>query len=40
MNEEPKFFFLVIYPLTLNIWDMMRCIDYLEAKPEVNPERI
>ena len=29
-----------IYTLTLNIWDMMRCIDYLESRPEVNPDRI
>lgn len=28
------------YPLTLNIWDMMRCVDYLQARPEVDPERI
>jgi hypothetical protein len=31
---------LGIYPLTLNIWDMMRCIDYLETRPEVDPSRI
>ena len=29
-----------IYTLTLNIWDMMRCIDYLESRPEVDPDRI
>ena len=29
-----------IYTLTLNIWDMMRCIDYLESRPEVDPARI
>ena len=29
-----------IYPLTLNVWDMMRCIDYLETRPEINPQRI
>jgi hypothetical protein len=29
-----------IYTLTLNIWDCMRCIDYLETRPEVNPNRI
>ena len=29
-----------IYTLTLNIWDMMRCIDYLESRPEVDPGRI
>jgi hypothetical protein len=28
------------YPLTLNIWDMMRCVDYLQTREEVNPERI
>lgn len=31
---------LGIYPLTLNIWDMKCCIDYLETRPEVNPGRI
>jgi hypothetical protein len=31
---------LGLYPLTLNIWDMMRCVDYLETRPEVNPARI
>ena len=31
---------LGIYPLTLNIWDMMRCIDYLETRPEVDRSRI
>ncbi len=29
-----------IYPLTLNVWDMMRCIDYLETRPEVDAGRI
>jgi dienelactone hydrolase len=29
-----------IYTLTLNIWDMMRCVDYLQTRPEVDPERI
>ena len=29
-----------IYTLTLNIWDMMRSIDYLQSRPEVDPERI
>ena len=28
------------YPLTLNIWDMQRCIDYLETRPEVDRHRI
>jgi len=31
---------LGIYTLTLNIWDMMRCIDYLQTRPEVDPQRI
>ena len=31
---------LGIYPLTLNIWDMKCCIDYLETRPEVDKERI
>lgn len=26
--------------LTLNIWDMMKCIDYLETRPEVDAKRI
>ncbi len=29
-----------IYPLTLNIWDFMCCIDYLETLPQVDPDRI
>ncbi|MFA5865922.1 MAG: alpha/beta hydrolase family protein [Phycisphaerae bacterium] len=29
-----------VYPLTLNIWDFKCCIDYLETRPEVDPERI
>ena len=29
-----------IYPLTLNIWDFKCCIDYLETRPEVDPQRI
>jgi hypothetical protein len=29
-----------IYTLTLNIWDMMRCVDYLQTRLEVDPERI
>ena len=28
------------YPLTLNISDIMRCIDYLETRPEVDKNRI
>lgn len=31
---------LGIYTLTLNIWDMMCCVDYLQTRPEVDPERI
>jgi len=31
---------LGIYTLTLNIWDMKRCVDYLETRPEVDPGRI
>ena len=31
---------LGVYTLTLNIWDMMRCVDYLETRPEVDPGRI
>jgi hypothetical protein len=31
---------LGIYPLTLNVWDVMRCIDYLQTRPEVDPSRI
>lgn len=28
------------YPLTLNIWDIKCCIDYLETRTEVDPARI
>ncbi len=31
---------LGIYTLTLNIWDMKCCIDYLETRPEVDKQRI
>jgi len=31
---------LGIYTLTLNIWDMRCCVDYLETRPEVDPKRI
>ena len=31
---------LGIWTLTLNIFDMSRCIDYLETRPEVDPKRI
>ncbi|MGQ9629834.1 MAG: alpha/beta hydrolase family protein [bacterium] len=31
---------LGIYTLTLNIWDIKRCVDYLQTRPEVNPDRI
>ena len=29
-----------IYTLTLNIWDMKCCVDYLQSRPEVDPDRI
>lgn len=29
-----------LYMLSLNIWDAMRTIDYLETRPEVDPNRI
>jgi len=29
-----------IYTLTLNIFDLMRCVDYLETRKEVDPHRI
>ena len=28
------------YLLTLNVWDMKCCIDYLQTRPEVDPDRI
>ncbi|WP_186446181.1 alpha/beta hydrolase family protein [Paenibacillus cremeus] len=31
---------LGIYPQTLNIWDIKCCIDYLETRSEIDPERI
>ena len=31
---------LGIYTLTLNIWDIKCCVDYLQTRPEVDPERI
>ena len=31
---------LGIYTLTLNIWDIRCCVDYLETRPEVDPGRI
>ncbi len=31
---------LGVYTLTLNIWDLMRCVDYLQTRPEVDPSRI
>lgn len=31
---------LGIYTLTLNIWDMKCCVDYLETRTEVDPDRI
>lgn len=35
-----KSIMLGINPLTLNIWDAMRCIDYLESREEADQERI
>lgn len=29
-----------LYPLTLNVWDMKCCVDYLCTRPEVDPNRI
>jgi hypothetical protein len=29
-----------VYTLTLNIWDMKCCVDYLQTRAEVDPERI
>ena len=31
---------LGLYTLTLNIWDMKCCVDYLQSRPEVDPQRI
>ena len=31
---------LGLYTLTLNIWDIKCCVDYLTTRPEVDPERI
>ncbi len=31
---------LGLYPLALNVFDMSRCVDYIQTRPEVNPERI
>ena len=31
---------LGLYTLTLNIWDMKCCVDYLQSRPEVDPDRI
>ena len=31
---------LGVYPLTLIVHDMKACVDYLETRPEVDPERI
>jgi len=31
---------MCIYTLTLNIWDIMCCVDYVQSRPEVDPERI
>jgi len=29
-----------VYTLMLNIWDMKCCVDYLQSRPEVDPDRI
>ena len=29
-----------LFPLTLNVWDMKCCVDYLCTRPEVDPNRI
>ena len=29
-----------IYTLTLNIWDIKCCVDYLQTRPQVDPDRI
>ena len=31
---------LGVYTLSLNIFDLMRCVDYLQTRPEVDPGRI
>lgn len=35
-----KFMLLGLNPLTLNVWDVMRCLDYLQQRPEVQADRI
>lgn len=35
-----KSLLLGLNPLTLNLYDLMRCMDYLQERPEVNGERI
>jgi len=35
-----KYQLLGLNPLTLNVWDVMRCLDYLQERPEVEAERI
>ena len=35
-----KCLLLGLNPLTLNVWDAMRCVDYLGTRPEVDSERI
>lgn len=39
-SEFVKGALMGIYPLTLNIWDMKRCLDYLETRPEVDKNRL
>jgi len=31
---------LGVYLLTLNIWDMMKCLDYLQTRPDADGDRI
>lgn len=31
---------LGVYLLTLNIWDMMKCLDYLAGRPDVDSDRV
>jgi len=35
-----KYMLLGLNPLTLNVWDVMRCLDYVQQRPEVQAHRI
>ncbi len=35
-----KYMLLGLNPLTLNVWDVMRCLDYLQERPEVEGDRV